>query len=135
MGPECFLLGGERACRGTETLFIRSQGAGGEEAEGGWRCFFKSWLHGGGKKRPEKYGPIPIYQPRTRWPPPAVGWAELGEAWHRLSSQGLCQRLDVAGGDRTKVSECASWAPAFLAVRTGLGNKHSPWVYFCGRHF
>lgn len=32
----------------------------------------------------------------------------------------LCQRLDVAGGDRTKVLECASWAPAFLAVRTGL---------------
>lgn len=73
---------------------------------------------------------VPNMLDTTRYGLGRVG-AGLAEAEQPI----LCQRLDVAGGDRTKVLECASWAPAFLAVRTGLGKKHSPWVYFCGRHF
>lgn len=35
----------------------------------------------------------------------------------------------MTGGDETKVSEYASWAPAFLAVGTGLGGKSTALGY------
>lgn len=59
-----------------------------------------------------------------------MGWAEDGVGLAEVESPGLCQRLDVAGGDMTKALECARWVPAVLAVRTGLGQKDSPWIYF-----
>lgn len=59
-----------------------------------------------------------------------MGWAEDSSGLAEGEAPVLCQKLDVAGGDRTKLVECASLAPAFLAVETGLRRKDSPWVYF-----
>lgn len=78
------------------------------------------------------------YQPASTlnmWLPLVVGWAEDGKGLAEVESPIPCQRLDVAGGDTTQASEYASWVPAFLAVRTGLGKKDSPWVYFERRRF
>lgn len=43
-----------------------------------------------------------------------------------VESPKLCQRLGMARGDKTKALVCASWVPAVLAVRTGLGKKGQP---------
>lgn len=108
---------------------MKSQGDVKEKTEEWWHVYY-SCRHYLGNKVQETmayYQPVPT---RTCWTPPAMGWAEDGVGLAEVESPELCQRLDVAGGDTTKALECASWVPAVFAVRTGLGRKDSPWIYF-----
>lgn len=55
--------------------------------EEGCFCFHKPCLRGSEKLTTRLWPGTNLYEPRTRWPPPAVGWAEMVQAWQRLSSQ------------------------------------------------
>lgn len=71
---------------------------------------------------PGNYGLLPTHTNPNMLYTTRYGLGRGGVGLVEVESPELCQRLGVAGGDKTKALECASWVPAALAVRTGLGK-------------
>lgn len=84
---------------------------------------------------PGNYGLLPTCTNPNMLDTTGYGLGRGGVGLAEIESPELCQRLGVAGGDKTKALECASWVPAVLAVRTGLGKRDSPWICFSRRRF
>lgn len=75
---------------------------------------------------PGNYGLLPTCTNPNLLDTTCYGLGRGGVGLAEIESPELCQRLGVAGGDKTKALQCASWVAAVLAVRTGLGGKGQP---------
>ena len=86
-------------------------------------------------RSPGNYGLLPTCTNPNMLDTTRYGLGRDGMGLAEVESPELCQRLGVAGGDKTKALECASWVPAVLAVRTGLGKKDGVGCDFQGAVF
>lgn len=84
-------------------------------------------------RSPGKHGLLPTHTNPNMLDTTRYGLGRGGVGLAEVESPELCQRLGVAGGDKTKALECASWVPAALAVTTGLGEKDGPRICFSRR--